>query len=164
MGSLAASLLSLNGRLHLAGWQWLFLIEGMPPLLLSVIFLKSLPDDPDDARWLTIAERSWLKSRLVNAESAHNSGKNLTRDLIDTLTNFRVWLLGPLLPLHSHRSLRLELLRPRHPRGAHRNVPSARPEKLLPAWVCAGPHPCSTSRATPTAPGSEAFISPFPAS
>ena len=94
MGSLAQSLLSLNGRLHLAGWQWLFLIEGMPPLLLSLVFLKMLPNSPDDAPWLTVPERTWLKSRLAAAESAHHSSANLLDDLIATLTNFRVWLLG----------------------------------------------------------------------
>jgi ACS family tartrate transporter-like MFS transporter len=94
MGSLASTLLGLNGRLHLAGWQWLFLIEGAPPLLLSIIFLRLLPNTPDHAPWLTQPERTWLKSRLAIAESAHHSSGNLAEDLKATLTNFRVWLLG----------------------------------------------------------------------
>ena len=94
MGSLAASLLSLNGRLHLAGWQWLFLVEGLPPLILSVVFLKYLPDAPSDAPWLAASEREWLQSRLVAAESRHPSSNNLLDDLSTALTNIRVWLLG----------------------------------------------------------------------
>ncbi len=39
-GRLAGWLLGLNGRMGLAGWQWLFLVEGLPPILLSVVFLS----------------------------------------------------------------------------------------------------------------------------
>jgi len=53
MGGLAGVLLNLQGRLGLAGWQWLFLAEGFPAILLSVIFLFFLPNTPADARWFT---------------------------------------------------------------------------------------------------------------
>ena len=63
MGSLAGWLLGLDGRLGLRGWQWLFLVEGLPPLVLSGVFYLLLPDAPRDARWLTGDERAWLERR-----------------------------------------------------------------------------------------------------
>src|SRR5271156_4272644 len=60
MGSLAGALLNLQGRLGLAGWQWLFLLEGLPAIVLAAIFLIQLPDTPADAKWLNLEERRWL--------------------------------------------------------------------------------------------------------
>ncbi len=97
MGSVAAALLSLNGRLHLRGWQWLFLLEGLPPVLLSVVFLRLLPDRPAEAKWLTAPERTWLERRLAEAESRSQQSPaqaNLGRDLKTALGDARVWLLG----------------------------------------------------------------------
>ena len=94
MGSLAASLLSLNGRLHLAGWQWLFLVEGLPPLILSAAFLLLLPNTPAEAAWLSPPERAWLESRLSAAEAHTPAGGNVFDDLRTALTDLRVWLIG----------------------------------------------------------------------
>jgi MFS transporter, ACS family, tartrate transporter len=63
-GPISAAILGLDGRLRLAGWQWLFLTETVPSLLLGVVTLKTLPDTPADARWLTAEERNWLAARL----------------------------------------------------------------------------------------------------
>jgi ACS family tartrate transporter-like MFS transporter len=60
MGTLAGSLLGLQGRFGLDGWQWLFLIEGIPAVLLSIVFLFYLPDGPKEAKWLTTDERKWI--------------------------------------------------------------------------------------------------------
>jgi len=64
MGALAGALLNLNGRLGLAGWQWLFLVEGLPAALLSVAFWVLLPDGPADAKWLTGDERAWVLEQI----------------------------------------------------------------------------------------------------
>jgi ACS family tartrate transporter-like MFS transporter len=64
MGGLAGALLNLQGRLGLAGWQWLFLTEGLPAVILSVIFLAYLPNTPAEAKWLTAEERDWLSNQL----------------------------------------------------------------------------------------------------
>ena len=64
MGLIAGSLLSLNGRLGLRGWQWLFLIEALPAILLSVVVWFVLPDGPGDATWMEPEERAWLVGRL----------------------------------------------------------------------------------------------------
>jgi ACS family tartrate transporter-like MFS transporter len=64
MGGVAGALLNLQGRLGLAGWQWLFLAEGLPAVILSVAFFFYLPNTPADAKWLTAGERGWLLDRL----------------------------------------------------------------------------------------------------
>ena len=64
-GPLSGALLSLNGVLGLAGWQWLFLVEGIPAILLGVIVLAYLTDRPETAHWLSSGEKEWLVSRLA---------------------------------------------------------------------------------------------------
>jgi ACS family tartrate transporter-like MFS transporter len=65
MGILAGSLLGLNGVAGLAGWQWMFLVEGAPAVLMAAAFLWLLPDGPAQARWLTDAEREAIAGGLA---------------------------------------------------------------------------------------------------
>ncbi len=65
MGAVAGSLLGLQGRLGLSGWQWLFLVEGAPAVLLSVVIFFCLPDSPAQAKWLSADEKTWLQRRLA---------------------------------------------------------------------------------------------------
>lgn len=94
MGSLAGGLLSLNGRLSLSGWQWLFLVEGVPPLLLSILFWRYLPDSPKDAQWLSGAEQTWLQGELTAAASQTLKSTHTRADLWAVLRDKRVWLIG----------------------------------------------------------------------
>jgi len=72
-GPLGGLLLKLNGQLGLAGWQWLFLLEGLPTILLGFVVLKFLPNGPEQARWLSAEEKSWITDSLVQeAKSAHS--------------------------------------------------------------------------------------------
>jgi D-galactonate transporter len=57
-------LLYLDGGLGLAGWQWLFLIEAFPAIVLAVVVFFYLTDRPADATWLAPDERTWLSERL----------------------------------------------------------------------------------------------------
>jgi hypothetical protein len=50
------------------GWQWLFILEAVPPLLLSVAVLFYLTDKPAEAAWLRHDERRWLVDRLAAEE------------------------------------------------------------------------------------------------
>jgi MFS family permease len=61
---LSAWLLGFDGLRGLAGWQWLFLLEGIPPVLLGFAVLAFLPDQPAGARWLPVEQRDWLTARL----------------------------------------------------------------------------------------------------
>jgi MFS transporter, ACS family, tartrate transporter len=69
----STSLLRLNGLLGLHGWQWLFLIEGLPPFLLGIFVLFWLTEKPPQAHWLQPAERQWLTTRLANEASLRES-------------------------------------------------------------------------------------------
>jgi ACS family tartrate transporter-like MFS transporter len=66
MGAAAGSLLGLNGKFGLAGWQWLFLIEGLPAILLSAVIFTQLPDTPRTAKWLSGDEREALETELAS--------------------------------------------------------------------------------------------------
>jgi MFS family permease len=61
----SAALLGLNGVAGLAGWQWLFVAEAAPSLVVAVIVFFYLTDRPADARWLADDERAWLVQRLA---------------------------------------------------------------------------------------------------
>ena len=61
---LGGALLGLTGVGHLSGWQWLFLVEGLPPVLLGFAALAYLTDRPEDARWLSTQQRDWVSSRM----------------------------------------------------------------------------------------------------
>jgi len=51
-GPIGSGLLSLDGALGLAGWRWLFLVEGLPTVVLALVVFRFLPDGPEDAHWL----------------------------------------------------------------------------------------------------------------
>ena len=68
---ISTKLLELDGLLGLKGWQWLFIIEGLPGVFLVWVVLKYLPDSPQKAEWLTDAERDGLSRELENDRKAH---------------------------------------------------------------------------------------------
>jgi ACS family tartrate transporter-like MFS transporter len=91
-GAVGGTLLGLDGRLGLAGWQWLFLVEGLPSVLLAGAVLALMTDRPADARWLTAEQRAWLVARLErdgNASTAPHGVPPL-RALVDPT----VWLVS----------------------------------------------------------------------
>jgi ACS family tartrate transporter-like MFS transporter len=85
MGGVAGSLLGLQGRLGLAGWQWLFLVEGLPAVLMGVAILILLPDTPASATWLSPDEKTWIERRL--AADFTSPGRHLDRGLRRALLN-----------------------------------------------------------------------------
>lgn len=62
---LSVALLSLHGGMGLQGWQWLFVLEGLPAVVLGVLALRWLTDRPEEAAWLRAEERSWLSATLA---------------------------------------------------------------------------------------------------
>lgn len=85
------ALLQLDGALGLHGWQWLFLIEGLPAVGLGVAALRVLTDRPERADWLPTADREWL-SRTMADERARRDAVGHT-SLRHTLASGQVWLL-----------------------------------------------------------------------
>jgi MFS family permease len=83
----------LHGAGALRGWQWLFLLEALPAVLLGLIVLARLPDGPRDARWLTTGERELVEARLAQENSAKTHGK--PRSVFTTIVlDWRVWALA----------------------------------------------------------------------
>jgi ACS family tartrate transporter-like MFS transporter len=86
-GPLSGLLLGMDGTLGLHGWQWLFLIQGLPAVLLAFIVLAILPDSPAQARWLNDAERSAIAASLDVAAPPE-------RSVVRALSDPRLLLLG----------------------------------------------------------------------
>jgi MFS transporter, ACS family, tartrate transporter len=87
---LSHALLKMDGILGLAGWQWLFLIEGFPAVILGVMSLYILTDRPEKAEWLPAPEREWLSGVMAREQAtrvAHH-GSHLS-----ALLNGRVLLI-----------------------------------------------------------------------
>src|ERR1700678_3413538 len=92
MGSLAGWLLGLGGKLGLSGWQWLFMVEGLPAVLFSFVILKLLPDTPPKAAWLTAPEKAWLQNQLkTDSEQAHLGHE---AGIMQALLSPKVWMIG----------------------------------------------------------------------
>ena len=67
-GPLGGWLLGFDGRAGLQGWQWLFLVEGIPSVLLGIVTLRYLTERPEEAHWLSVEQRGWLTARLAQAQ------------------------------------------------------------------------------------------------
>jgi MFS transporter, ACS family, tartrate transporter len=85
-GPVATSLLELNGVLGLAGWKWMFLLEGIPTVLLGFAVLRLLTDRPANATWLPPENREWLEATMqrerASVEALH-SQLSVWRGLVD---------------------------------------------------------------------------------
>ncbi len=82
-GPLGGNLLKLNGTFGLAGWQWIFLVEGIPAVLLAIYGFATLCNRPIEAHWLTAEQRTWLQQRLdTEAAAKTGHGKSLLRSMV----------------------------------------------------------------------------------
>jgi MFS transporter, ACS family, tartrate transporter len=70
VGSLLAGCLLGIHWLNLAGWRWLFIIEGVPPIALGIFALRYLTDRPEQATWLPTDERNWIVHQLASEANA----------------------------------------------------------------------------------------------
>jgi ACS family tartrate transporter-like MFS transporter len=85
-------LLDLDGWLGLKGWQWLFLVEGLPAVVLGIVALNFLTDRPEQARWLTTEQREWL-SATMSRERAERKARHHGSEL-RMLVSGKLWLLA----------------------------------------------------------------------
>ena len=91
-GPLSGALFRLEGLHGVKGWQWLFLMEGIPAVALGCVTLIYLVDRPDQAKWLAATDRDWL-SGVMDKE---NENKRLSHGcwmLRQALTHPKVWRL-----------------------------------------------------------------------
>ena len=87
-GPLSGGLLELDGFLGLDGWQWLFLVEGIPAIVLGFVTLRYLDERPGDADWLEPDEREFLAAEVAREAPA------IPGRVRDALWSGRVWALG----------------------------------------------------------------------
>ncbi|PSS12920.1 hypothetical protein M430DRAFT_262591 [Amorphotheca resinae ATCC 22711] len=90
-GAIAYGVGHMNGTHGLSAWRWLFILEGIPSCLSSILVLFFLPDYPETAGWLTVEEKALAIARLAT-EGSHGHGRNLTwAEAKETLTEWRLY-------------------------------------------------------------------------
>src|SRR6202042_2787922 len=80
----------LNGYGGLRGWQWMFVVEGLPCAILGIIVLFYLDDRPQNAKWLSDDEKKVVVSALKNDPASSTGHQTLGKALLD----WKVYLLG----------------------------------------------------------------------
>ena len=90
-GPISSALLQVDGWLGLRGWQWLFVIEGVPALILAPIVWRRLAGGPAEATWLTAEQRAWLTETLA---AEHSGDDALRHDLRGAFSSGRLWVLA----------------------------------------------------------------------
>lgn len=91
-GPLSGWIITHFDRLHgLHGWQWMFLLEGLPSVLLGLMAIRLLPDSVQQARWLSADEKALVSAQL-HADDAQASG--VRERFRDGFFNLKVWMLG----------------------------------------------------------------------
>ena len=89
---LSSMLLYLDGGFGLRGWQWIFIIEAIPAIILSVVVYFYLTETPSEASWLAGDERAWLVARQENERSHREAVQS--HSVLQALTNQKVLALG----------------------------------------------------------------------
>jgi MFS transporter, ACS family, tartrate transporter len=94
-GPLSGWLLGFDGRLGLHGWQWLYIVEGLPAVVLGFVVLGFLTEKPADARWLQPEQREWLAARIAAEHTEAQARHKL--NFRAALGHPTVWLLALVL-------------------------------------------------------------------
>ena len=88
---ISGALLGITGA-GFSGWQWMFLMEGLPAILLGMTVFWTLSDNPREASWLKGEEREWLLAKLAFEQQAESSVKK--ENLLEVLISPRIWMLS----------------------------------------------------------------------
>jgi len=91
-GPLSSAVLRMDGMHGLAGWQWLFLTEGIPTILLGISVLFLLKDHPEKAGWMTPKERVWLAGELRRDSERYGAATH--HRLMDAFKLPALWVLA----------------------------------------------------------------------
>ncbi len=89
---LSSALLRMDGVRGLSGWQWLFLLEGIPTVLLGISVLFVLKDSPEKVTWMTAEEKAWLSGELERDRRLYGATEH--HRLLDAFKLPAVWLLA----------------------------------------------------------------------
>jgi ACS family tartrate transporter-like MFS transporter len=91
-GPISGALLEAHNPHGLAGWQWMFLMEGIPAIIMGAVVLIYLTDRPEIARWLSEQERSWLIGTLE--QEKHGAVTESSSNPMSVFSNVNIWLLA----------------------------------------------------------------------
>ena len=84
----------MEGVAGMRGWQWLFIVEAMPSIVLGIIVLAYLTDTPDQARWLTDEEKNLVHDDLARDTASKQSDTTVSHTLKDALLDYRIYVLA----------------------------------------------------------------------
>ncbi|KAI6778148.1 uncharacterized protein J7T54_007194 [Emericellopsis cladophorae] len=92
-GLIAAGIFKgLDHKMGLAGWQWLFVVQGAVSILVSVIAFFTLPDSPLKTRWLNQEERELAHARIFTDQTGRREGTSVWTGLREATSDWRVWV------------------------------------------------------------------------
>lgn len=114
---LSGALLEMHGVFGFAGWRWLYMLEGIPAVILGIVVLKTLPDKIQDATWLSVDQRAWLTDKIAAENNA--SGNDHHFDLKKLFGDARVWLLSLFWLLQAFGTIGITLFLPQILKGIY---------------------------------------------
>jgi MFS transporter, ACS family, tartrate transporter len=91
-GPVSGAILGMHGFARLSGWQWLFILEGLPALILGIVVLRYLPDGPQTAAWISRDECDALGTRLTQQQRLSTLDRR--HSFAEAISNSTVWILS----------------------------------------------------------------------
>lgn len=88
-GPLSGWLMTLDNPVGMEGWRWMFLMEGLPTVVLAFVALAVFVNGPNDAKWLTTDEKRWLGEELARDEAA--VGEKAASSVLSAVLSWRTW-------------------------------------------------------------------------
>jgi ACS family tartrate transporter-like MFS transporter len=91
---ISGAIMQMPALFGLKDWQWLFILEAIPAVLLGFVVLKALTDSPDKAKWLADDEKAWLIATLRDERRGRESQAGHAEGALAALRDLRVWILA----------------------------------------------------------------------
>ncbi len=108
---ISGAILNMDGFFGIAGWRWLFFIEGIPAIILGIIVFFYLDDAPHKAKWLSQDERQWLENKLKNEVSEMPAQQHQAK-WYETFKSVKVWLLSAVWFLQAFGTIGITMFLP----------------------------------------------------
>ncbi|KAI1432345.1 MFS general substrate transporter [Xylaria sp. CBS 124048] len=119
-GLLASAIGKLDGLRGYSGWRWIFILEGTLTAVVALIFFFTFPGFPEESKWLTEEESTYVKARLRADQGNNAAERKITfSDVITVMKDHRVWLggfmyLGLIVPAYSYAFFSTTIIRTYH--------------------------------------------------
>ena len=85
----------MDGLRGYSGWKWIFILEGILTVLVSFVFFFLIPDFPEEAKWLTEEERSYVTARLRADQGKSARDRKITlKDVGNVFKDYKVFVAG----------------------------------------------------------------------